>query len=67
MSAPKVVEKGMPQKKTYGKDNRPPKKTSVTFGEKQPTNWQRLGDVVRPRHLGNPSPSYTHRIHRQYG
>ena len=35
-SAPKVVEKGAPKKKTEGKDDRHLKKGTVTPGDKQP-------------------------------
>ncbi|XP_075671011.1 uncharacterized protein LOC142640690 [Castanea sativa] len=35
-SAPKVIGKGAPRRKTNGKDDRPSKKACVTSGEKQP-------------------------------
>ena len=35
-SAPKVVGKGVPKRKADGKDDRPPKKVSITPGDKPP-------------------------------
>ena len=35
-SAPKVIGKGMPKRKVEGKDDHPPKKVSVTPGDKLP-------------------------------
>lgn len=37
-SASKIIRKGVPKRKADGKDDRPSKKASVTFGEKQPRN-----------------------------